>query len=288
MWGSSLCEGPRLGTRQRRVKSASAFVQGLRRDKRASPRGSLLFRLAGEPMTARLIIFDIDGTLCDTFNVDDECFCEAAAELLNAPVALSSWEEAPHLTDAGIAEWLWHQYLKRSPTVEELQAFAEAYESALCRELQRAPHRFSVVRGVPSLLDRLIDERWDVAIATGGWSRLARLKLRAARVPDELLLASSDDSPDRSEVFLFAQERAAKRRGEPYAKTVLVGDGIWDVRVAAAHGWCFLGVGKEARAKRLLAEGATAVVEDFSDLSRVLNLLESCSRPEVGETFKDG
>jgi phosphoglycolate phosphatase-like HAD superfamily hydrolase len=239
-------------------------------------------------MTARLIIFDIDGTLCDTFNVYDGCFCEAAAEMLNAPVALSSWEGAPHLTDSGIAEWLWHQHLKRAPTVEELKAFADAYEPALSRELRQAPHRFDVIRGVPSLLDRLVAEKWDVAIATSGWSRLARLELAAARIPEELLLASSDDSPDRSKIFLFAQERAARRRGEPYTKTVRVGEGIWDVRVAAAHGWCFLGVGREVRAERLLAEGATAVVEDFSDLSRVMNLLESCSRPEKGATFKTG
>jgi phosphoglycolate phosphatase-like HAD superfamily hydrolase len=239
-------------------------------------------------MTARLVIFDIDGTLCDTFDVDDECFCEAAAEVLNAPVALSSWEGAPHLTDSGIAEWLWHKYLKRSPTVDELQAFADAYESALCRELQHAPHRFSVVRGVPSLLKRLFTEKWDVAIATGGWSRLARLKLAAARIPEELLLASSDDSPNRSEIFQLAQERAAKRHGEFYSRIVLVGDGIWDVRVAATNSWCFLGVGKEARAERLLAEGATAVVKDFSDLSRVLDLLEDCSQPEDHKTLTAG
>lgn len=239
-------------------------------------------------MTTRLVIFDIDGTLCDTFNVDDECFCAAATEVLNAPVALSSWEGAPHLTDAGIAEWLWHQYLKRSPTVEELRAFADAYEFNLSRELQRAPHRFSVIRGVPSLLDRLFAEKWDIAIATGGWSRLARIKLTAARIPEELLLASSDDSPNRSEIFQLAQERAAKRHGEFYSRIVLAGDGIWDVRVASTHGWCFLGVGKEARAERLLAEGATAVVEDFSDLSRVLDLLEHCSRPEGHKTLTTG
>jgi len=178
--------------------------------------------------------------------------------------------------------------LKRSPTDDELQTFADAYESALCRELQHAPHRFSVVRGVPSLLKRLFTEKWDVAIATGGWSRLARLKLAATRIPEELLLASSDDSPDRSKIFHLAQERAAKRRGESYAKTVLVGDGIWDVRVAAAHGWCFLGVGKGDRSERLLAEGATAVVEDFLDLSRVLNLLEHCSRTEEHKTLTTG
>jgi len=239
-------------------------------------------------MTARLAIFDIDGTLCDTFDVDDECFCEAATEALNAPVALSPWEGSPHLTDAGIAEWLWNQYLKRSPTSEELQTLGDAYESALCRELQHAPHRFSVIRGVPSLLKRLFTAKWDIAIATGGWSRLARLKLAAARIPEELLLASSDDSPDRSEIFHLAQERAAKRRGESYAKTVLIGDGISDVRVAAANGWCLLGVGKGDRAERLLAEGATVVLEDFLDLSRVLDLFEHCSRPEERKCSENG
>jgi phosphoglycolate phosphatase-like HAD superfamily hydrolase len=69
---------------------------------------------------------------------------------------------------------------------------------------------------------------------------------------------------------------------------VLVGDGIWDVRVAGAHDWWFLGVGKAERAERLWAEGATAVVEDFADLSQVLELLDHCSPPEVRKTSEAG
>ena len=239
-------------------------------------------------MGAPLAIFDIDGTLCDTFNVDDECFCAAASVVLKIPIELSSWEEATHITDGGIADWLWHQHLDRSPTANELEALADAYELALSREFQHDPHKFSVIRGVSALFDQLSAAKWDIAIATGGWSRLARLKLAAARIPEELLLASSDDSLDRSEIFRLAQFRAAKRRGESHSRTVLVGDGIWDVRVAAAHDWCFLGVGKGERARRLVAEGASAVVEDFADLSRVSKLLHHCSPPEIRKTFEAG
>ncbi len=170
------------------------------------------------------------------------------------------------------------------PTADEIQTLASVYESILVSELRGAPHRFAVTPGARTLLDHLFASEWDIAIATGGWSRLAHLKLAAAHIPTNLLLASCDDSQDRFEIFRLAQNRAAKRRTDSYSRIVLVGDGIWDLRVAAALGWCFLGVGKGERARRLVAEGASAVVEDFSDLWRVLNLLEHCSAPDVRES----
>lgn len=239
-------------------------------------------------MSLSLAIFDIDGTLCDTVPWDDACFGAAVSNVLKIPVGPSSWEGAPHITDAGITEWLWQQSLHRAPTADELEALVTTYASALIRELQSAPHRCIIVPGVPALLDHLVATQWDIAIATGGWSRTARLKLAAAHIPATWLLGSSDDSQDRAEIFRLAQRRAASRRKASHARTVLVGDGTWDVRVAAAHGWGFLGVGQGDRAKRLVAEGASAVVEDFSDLPLVLDVLQHCSVPEVGKTQKAG
>jgi phosphoglycolate phosphatase-like HAD superfamily hydrolase len=197
-------------------------------------------------------------------------------------VVPSSWEAAIHITDAGVVDWLWRRYRERAPTAEELEAFADAYAQALSSELQRAPDRFRVMQGAPALLDLLHRMQWDVAIATGAWRRLARLKLEAAGISEELLLATSDDAMDRREIFRLAQSRAVEKRGAPHSGTVLVGDGVWDVRVAAGHGWRFLGVGKGQRAERLRAEGATAVVEDFSDLVETLNLLQRCGTPLSG------
>ena len=136
-------------------------------------------------MNPPLAIFDIDGTLCDTLAVDDECFCGVASELLQTSIA--SWEESPHVTDAGIVDWLWRRYRSRAPTQPEIEDFVARFEAALARQLDQAPNRFAATRGAAPLLDRLRREGWHVGMATGGWSRTALLKLRAADLPVELL-----------------------------------------------------------------------------------------------------
>ena len=230
-------------------------------------------------MSDRLVIFDVDGTLCDTCDVDDVGFCAVAAEMLGAPVPPSSWKAAPDITDAGILAWLWHRHRGRGPTPEEREAFVAGFESVLARELRRASGRSLAMAGAAQLLGRLAATGWNFAFATGGWGRTARLKLRTAGLPVEPLLASSDDSPDRAEIFRLAGDRAAARSGAPHARSVLVGDGIWDVRVAAHLGWPLLGIARGERAQRLREEGASAVVPDFQDLNAVLGLLLGCEVP---------
>ncbi|HEY7213295.1 MAG TPA: HAD family hydrolase [Thermoanaerobaculia bacterium] len=224
-------------------------------------------------MADPLVIFDVDGTLCDTCHVDDVGFCEVAAEMLGVPVPSESWKAAPEITDAGILAWLWDRHLGRRPTRQELDTFVAAFETVLARELQRGSGGALAMPGVARLLERLAGTGWDVAFATGGWGRTARLKLRLAGLPVEPLLASSDDSPDRVEIFRLAGSRAAERAGAPHARRVLVGDGLWDVRVAARLGWPVLGVGRGEHAGRLREEGASAVVADFQDVEAVLGLL---------------
>jgi phosphoglycolate phosphatase-like HAD superfamily hydrolase len=224
-------------------------------------------------MADRLVIFDVDGTLCDTYNVDDVGFCEVAAEMLGVPVPPESWKAAPEITDAGILAWLWDRHLGRRPARQELDAFIAAFEAVLARELRRAAGGSLAMPGVAQLLESLAATGWDVAFATGGWGRTARLKLRTAGLPVEPLLASSDDSADRVEIFRLAGSRAAERAGAPHVRSVLVGDGLWDVRVAARLGWPVLGIGRGDHADRLRNEGASAVVPDFQDVEAVLGLL---------------
>jgi phosphoglycolate phosphatase-like HAD superfamily hydrolase len=145
--------------------------------------------------------------------------------------------------------------------------------------LAHEPSRFAAIPGAADLLAGTGSAGWDAVIATGGWSRSARLKLAAAGLPGESLLASSDDSVDRLEIFRLAHQRAVERRGWDYARTVLVGDGAWDVRVAASLGWPFAGVARGERAESLRRAGASAVVEDFQDAARFVEVLEGCDVP---------
>jgi len=229
-----------------------------------------------------LVIFDVDGTLCDTVSVDDECYGVTASAMLGLQVGSSSCVDSPHITDLGIAEWLWARHLGRLPSGQEIEEFVARFEASLGLELRRAPERFRAIAGAPQLLGHLEEKGWRFAFATGGWGRTARLKLEAAGLPVASLLASSDDSHDRFEIFRLAESRAVASSGAPFARTILVGDGIWDVHVAARLGWSMVGVGSGQRATRLRSEGAGVVLSDFSDLERVSAALLACaviSRP---------
>jgi phosphoglycolate phosphatase-like HAD superfamily hydrolase len=226
-----------------------------------------------------LAIFDVDGTLCDTSDVDDECFCETASEILGIPVPARTWEGSPHITDSGIVEWLWMRHRGRSATDGEVSTFIDRFRAKLGRELDRDLGRFRSVKGAGPFLVELLERGWNVAFATGGWGETARLKLRAAGLPVERLLASSDDSRDRAEIFRLASARAVQLSTPLPDRTVLFGDGVWDIRVASQIGWRFVGVGSGPRGDLLRRSGARVVIPDFANPASNTAALADCEVP---------
>jgi phosphoglycolate phosphatase-like HAD superfamily hydrolase len=224
-------------------------------------------------MNQCLLIFDIDGTLCDTNAVDDECFLRAAGEMLGLDPGTLDWGASPHVTDAGIARYLWETHRGRLPDEAEIASLLDRFVTILEGEIRWSPSRFSVMAGAAELIERLGPAGWDMAIATGGWGRSARLKLAVAGLPGGRLLSCSDDSTDRVEIFRLAYQRAAEQRGAGYARTVLVGDGLWDLHVAQSLGWPLIGVARGEKAERLRRSGAAAVVADFRNVDGFLETL---------------
>jgi phosphoglycolate phosphatase-like HAD superfamily hydrolase len=226
-------------------------------------------------MPGPLVLFDVDGTLCDTFDVDDRVFCEVASNCLGVRVAPSSWRGAPQITDTGIVDWLWRKHCQRPPSATEVQTFASRFAAGLVEEFSRSPAQFRQVPGAAELVAHLAEIGWRFAFATGGWARAARFKLEAAQLPLSALLASSDDSSDRLTIFSLARARASLES----EAVVLLGDGAWDVRVAQTFGWSFVGVGRDAREDVLRKAGAQVVVPHFSDLEGVVALIGAAPRP---------
>jgi phosphoglycolate phosphatase-like HAD superfamily hydrolase len=212
------------------------------------------------------VIFDLDGTLCDTVEIDDDCYRETAAAALQVPTGDIDWSGAPHHTDSGIARWLWERFRSRPPTREEVEAFQRDFFLRLEARRLEDPRRFLPIEGALPFLNSLQQEGTTVGIGTGGWRVSAELKLAEARLDLGLLYATADDAETRVEVFSLAYARAVPTPQAP-PDTVLVGDGVWDADAARRLGWRFVGVGAGAVAARLREAGAAEVVPNYLGLN---------------------
>lgn len=208
------------------------------------------------------IIFDVDGTLVDTYALDTEHFCQAVSEVLGQAAFREDWADYTHVSDAGIlAEVLQDNGVDPSPEVQHAvrERFGALVGAALtaqpCQALPGAHDAISYLQGRQ---DRA------VGVATGGWSHTAHAKLGAAGFEtQDWTLASSDDHPERTEIM----QSCAARLPTPGAPTVYFGDGIWDMNACANLAWAFVGIGTRL-------EGVAPVwIADYAscDLDQILD-----------------
>jgi phosphoglycolate phosphatase-like HAD superfamily hydrolase len=232
-------------------------------------------------MSRRLAIFDIDGTLTRTSEVDDACYIRAVREEWGVPSMSTDWSAYEHSTDNAIAAEIFRRARGREATPSELGALRDRFAGLVAAEAERAPERFQPVPGAPSLVVELPQRGWAVAIATGGWTPSARTKLARAGVPAaDIPAAFACDARPRQEIIAIAASRAAARLGvERFERVVYLGDGVWDARACAAAGLPFVGVAQGQRAERLRDEGASVVLPDFADVARVLRALDEAGVP---------
>lgn len=202
------------------------------------------------------------------------------ADQLGVDRARLDLSEAPHVTDAAIAEWLSTRHRGRELSEDENVRLIESFVGLLRAELARAAARFAPVAGAPGLFAELRATGWEVAVATGGWAPSAQLKLTASGLAEPgLVMATASDASTRVEILRLALGRARERARGEYRRIVSVGDGVWDVCAAADLGWAFVGVGRGAAADALRGAGATHVLPDFSDRTALRDALETATVP---------
>ena len=230
----------------------------------------------------QLAIFDIDGTLTATNAVDDECYARAVAEMLDVAPEAIDWSGTPHVTDSGIARYLWTRHRARDADVGDLAALQQRFLASLEAEIARAPERCVAIAGAGALFGQLQRAGWHVALATGGWLASASMKLRAAGLAvTDLPMACSDDAESREDIVRLAWQKAERQAGINFHRVVSVGDAPWDVRTARSLHMPFVGIAHGALAARLRNEGATTILADLADPVAVLAALSS-ARPPVG------
>jgi phosphoglycolate phosphatase-like HAD superfamily hydrolase len=230
----------------------------------------------------KLAIFDIDGTLTNTNSVDDECFIKALAEAHAITEISTDWASYPHTTDSGITLQIFQDKFGRAPEDFELEKFKACFVNMLSEQYHSNSSSFISITGASVALSKLKQEcDWVVAIATGAWRESALLKLRAAKIDLEGIPAAfAEDGLSREEILQSVVKKSLDQyRLSGFAKTVSIGDGLWDVRTARSLNFAFLGVGSGESAGILHRAGAKHVIEDFSDYDQLVAFLNEAEVP---------
>jgi len=184
------------------------------------------------------VMFDIDGTLVRSYDLDSICYIDAVREVTGICVD-PDWSKYRHVTDAGILEEIIEvnglSYRKKID--EKVKAvFIKKLEKSISKQpVQEIP-------GAASFLARLnAMSEVTVSLATGGWCETAALKLISAGIDCSVFpMASANDSSSRTEIMKIAVSRVANTKNWP---CTYFGDGIWDKRACEELGFNFVLVG---------------------------------------------
>ena len=232
----------------------------------------------------KLVVFDLDGTLTQTFAVDGMCFFKSFAVAFGIEGIDTNWSNYAHATDSNVIEEVFAERFGRAPKPSEITTFVRCFIGLLDEHHASTPVSFGQIPGATSLLDNLGgDSEWATAIATGGWEKSAQFKMKAARLhTDHLPMAFAEDGPSRESIVKTAVERALTLYEQAeFERVLMVGDAVWDARTASRLNFPLVGVGTGNRAEVLRQVGVSHVVENFLDHPRCVECFNEAAVPST-------
>ncbi|BAZ37147.1 hypothetical protein NIES4101_30680 [Calothrix sp. NIES-4101] len=224
----------------------------------------------------QLVIFDIDGTLTQSNDLDNDAFLQTLFDVFGFVEVSNDWISYSHVTDACILKEVCQNFLNRIPSSHEVTIF----QTRLLKLLTESATNIGGIQpisGASNILSKLlISPNHHIAYASGAWRVSALFKLQSANLPIENIpYAFSDDDESREGIIKIALNRAEKQYGQVFSNIIYVGDGIWDIRSAKKLGYGFIGIASGEEAEKLHIEGATYIFPGYDDAEIFLNALAS-------------
>ena len=214
------------------------------------------------------VIFDIDGTLVESYDFDEQCFIDSIKSVTGLKIS-NDWQNYPHLTDTGILK----TFIARQAPSYSLQDLEPLVKSVFIEKIDHYLSTKSVnqVAGAVEFL-KYLSAREDVklGIATGGWEETARAKLLSVGFDLEgIALRSSNDHYSRTEIMRLV---AADIELNLKASISYFGDAVWDLKACQELGFNFIAVGSRLEHKQ--------AITDFKDIDKVIEFISNNNAAE--------
>jgi len=234
----------------------------------------------GDPgRAARLVLFDIDGTLVHAAGVGRAAIEGAMIEVYGTPGPI---DDLPFdgMTDPQIVRTLLRaEGLSEAEIAPEFERLWPAYAARLEGEIDERRERMRPTPGVPEILDALEAEGTTLGLLTGNIVAGAEGKLSAVGLWGRFPFgAFGCDDADRNRLPPIALERAFRHTGTRYGpgRTWIIGDTPHDIECARGSGLSVLGVATgRFSVDDLRRAGADEALPDLRDTRRVMSVLAS-------------
>ena len=213
----------------------------------------------------RLAVFDCDGTLAD----GQAAIC-AAMEAAFADTGLLPPQRASVRRIVGLSLPVAIRQLAPDITDAKVAEAVEAYKSAFRAARQDGSLHEPLFDGIAPMLHRLNEAGWVLGVATGKSHRGLTSLLAANRLaPLFATLHTADHYPSKPHPAMLEAAMAATLALP--SDTLMIGDTVYDMHMAAAAGARAIGVGwGYHEPDELMAAGAIAVAATTRDLERMI------------------
>ena len=209
-------------------------------------------------------IFDIDGTLVESFGFDDACYISAIREVLGEVHIHDDWSKYINVTDTGSLQQIMEE--NKIQEKEQIKVVRTKY-GELIRQYLQSGGKCVPKKGAIHLIDKLLtSDGYEVGVATGGWEHTAKMKLHHAGFNlRNTVLTSSDDGDERVAIM----KKCQLALGNCFHRIVYIGDADWDMQATHKLGWHFIGIGPRLKGK------CEFWIEDFSCQDTFMKMLHA-------------
>lgn len=215
-------------------------------------------------MTLKLAIWDMDGTIVDSREVIQTAMCRAFEA---CGLALPDYDATRKVVGLGLHEAV----STLAPDYHDAAGLTEAYRQAFVLRRTEKDFKEPLYDGAVETLERLANEGWLIAMATGKSHRGIRAIFEMHPLEQYFdTIWCADDGPGKPHPFMV--EQCMGTLGcEPH-QSLIIGDAIHDISMGRNAGIHTMGVSWGfGEASELEAVGAHEVHHDFTSLNSGLD-----------------